>query len=38
MERLTAELAEQMKEAKKLDEEIKKNLATLGWEHDEFHK
>lgn len=30
MERLTAELAEQMKEAKKLDEEIKKNLESIG--------
>jgi hypothetical protein len=32
MERLTAELSEQMKEGKKLDEEIKKNLFSIGFE------
>ena len=31
MKRLTAELAEQMKEGKKLDEEIKKNLESIGY-------
>lgn len=31
MKRLTAELSEQMKEGKKLDEEIKKNLESIGW-------
>ena len=32
MERLTTEIAEQMKEARKLDEEIKKNLESIGFE------
>ncbi len=31
MKRLTAELSEQMREGKKLDEEIKNNLNSLGW-------
>lgn len=31
MRRLTKELAEQMEEGKRLDEEIRKNLATLGF-------
>jgi len=31
MKRLTAELSEQIKEGKKLDEEIKKNLEGIGW-------
>ncbi len=31
MKRLTAELAKQMEESKRLDEEIKKNLESLGW-------
>jgi len=31
MEKLTHELAEQMEEAKRLDEEIKKNLSSIGW-------
>ncbi len=31
MKRLTAELSEQMKEGRKLDEEIKKNLAGIGF-------
>ena len=31
MKKLTAELAKQMEESKKLDEEIKKNLEMLGW-------
>ena len=31
MKRLTAELSEQMKEGKKLDEEIKKNLESIGF-------
>ena len=31
MKRLTAELSKQMQEGKKLDEEIKKNLAGIGW-------
>ena len=31
MKRLTAELSEQMKEGRKLDEEIKKNLEKIGW-------
>ena len=31
MKRLTSELSNQMEEGKKLDEEIKKNLACLGW-------
>src|SRR3989344_4867589 len=31
MKRLTAELSEQMKEGQKLDEEIKKNLAGIGF-------
>ena len=30
MKRLTAELSEQMKSGKKLDEEIKKNLEGIG--------
>ena len=34
MQKLTAELAEQMKEAKRLDEEIKKNLASIGFKID----
>jgi hypothetical protein len=32
MKRLTQELGEQMKEGEKLDEEIKKNLKSIGWE------
>ena len=32
MKRLTVELSEQMKEGKKLDEEIKKNLESIGYE------
>ena len=32
MKRLTAELAEQMREGKKLDEEISKNLESIGYE------
>ncbi|MEA3329227.1 MAG: class I SAM-dependent DNA methyltransferase [Nanoarchaeota archaeon] len=32
MKRLTGELKEQMEEGKKLDEEIKKNLKSVGWE------
>src|SRR5438034_355162 len=32
MKRLTAELAEQMKKGQKLDEEIKKNLESIGFE------
>ena len=31
MKKLTSELAKQMQESKKLDEEIKKNLEMLGW-------
>lgn len=31
MKKLTAELAEQMKEGKRLDEEIKKNLESIGY-------
>ncbi len=31
MKRLTAEFSEQMKEGKKLDQEIKKNLERIGW-------
>jgi len=31
MKRLTSELAEQMEEGKKLDEEIKKNLERMGF-------
>ena len=31
MKKLTTELAEQMKEAKRLDEEIKKNLEKIGF-------
>jgi uncharacterized protein with GYD domain len=31
MEKLTTELAEQMKESKRLDEEIKKNLESIGF-------
>ncbi len=31
MKRLTAELAKQMEESKKLDEEIKRNLGVIGW-------
>jgi type I restriction enzyme M protein len=31
MKKLTHELAEQMEEAKRLDEEIKKNLSSIGW-------
>lgn len=31
MTQLTAELAKQMEESKKLDEEIKKNLEKIGW-------
>ena len=31
MKRLTAELSEQMKERKKLDTEIKKNLESIGF-------
>ncbi|HAB51532.1 MAG TPA: N-6 DNA methylase, partial [Ignavibacteriales bacterium] len=31
MKRLTAELSEQMKEGKKLDEEIKRNLEGIGF-------
>ncbi len=31
MKRLTAELAKQMEEGKRLDEEIKRNLEGLGW-------
>ena len=31
MKRLTSELSKQMEEGKKLDDEIKKNLAGLGW-------
>jgi type I restriction enzyme M protein len=31
MKQLTAELAKQMEESKKLDEEIKKNLEKIGW-------
>jgi len=31
MKKLTAELAKQMEESKKLDEEIKKNLEMIGW-------
>lgn len=32
MKRLTSELSEQMKQGKKLDEEIKKNLKGIGYE------
>jgi len=32
MKRLTVELAKQMKEGQKLDEEIKKNLESIGYE------
>jgi len=32
VKRLTAELSEQMKEGKKLDLEIKKNLESIGYE------
>jgi type I restriction enzyme M protein len=32
MKELTAQLKEQMEEGKKLDEEIKKNLAGIGYE------
>jgi hypothetical protein len=32
MKRLTSELAEQFKESDKLEEEIKKNLKSIGWE------
>ena len=32
MKRLTGELAKQMEEGKRLDEEIKKNLEGLGWQ------
>lgn len=32
MKRLTTELAEQMKESERLDEEIKKNLESIGYE------
>ena len=31
MKRLTAELSEQMKEGQKLDQEIKKNLESIGF-------
>jgi len=31
MKRLTAELSSQMKEGRKLDEEIKKNLEGIGF-------
>jgi len=31
MRRLTAELSEQMKEGQKLDQEIKKNLESIGF-------
>ena len=31
MKRLTAELSDQMKEGRKLDEDIKKNLERIGW-------
>jgi len=31
MKRLTAELSKQMKEGKKLDQEIKKNLEGIGF-------
>ncbi len=31
MKQLTAELAKQMEEGKRLDEEIKKNLEKIGW-------
>jgi len=31
MERLTSELSKQMDEGKKLDEEIKKNLESIGF-------
>lgn len=31
MKQLTAELAKQMEEGKRLDEEIKKNLKKIGW-------
>ena len=31
MKRLTAELSEQMKEGQKLDQDIKKNLESIGW-------
>ena len=31
MERLTSELSKQMEEGKKLDEEIKKNLGSIGF-------
>ena len=31
MKRLTAELSEQMKQGQKLDEEIKKNLESIGY-------
>ncbi len=31
MERLTSELSKQMEEGKKLDEQIKKNLGSIGW-------
>ncbi|URA10317.1 class I SAM-dependent DNA methyltransferase [Thermospira aquatica] len=31
MKRLTTELAKQMEESKRLDEEIKKNLESIGW-------
>ncbi|MEM3473637.1 MAG: class I SAM-dependent DNA methyltransferase [archaeon] len=34
MEKLTRELSEQMKEARRLDEEIKKNLESLGFKID----
>ncbi|MHA1692268.1 MAG: N-6 DNA methylase, partial [Candidatus Heimdallarchaeaceae archaeon] len=32
MKRLTAELAEQFKKSRELEEEIKKNLKSIGWE------
>jgi type I restriction enzyme M protein len=32
MKKLTSELGEQMKEGKKLDEEIRKNLESIGYE------
>lgn len=31
MKRLTGELAKQMEESKRLDEEIKRNLERIGW-------
>ncbi|MCA2004098.1 MAG: type I restriction-modification system subunit M [Candidatus Nitrosotenuis sp.] len=31
MKKLTSELSKQMEEGKRLDEEIKKNLASIGW-------